>query len=179
MGPTERLALIQSGLSWWLDYPGFELWRLLNLILFVAVLAYILKRMGLGEAFRARRETIRRQLVRAQEERSAALTKLEEVEARLARLDEEVAAVREQARREAAAERERIARSTEEEARRLREGAERDIEHAGRVAQQELRRYAAEQSVRMAEEILRRDLRPEDDARLMNDYVEELGGLGH
>lgn len=164
-----------ESISWW-NYPGFEAWKFFNLFLFVGVLVYIL-RHPLSEALRARRETIRRDLMRAQEERNAALAKLEEVEARLARLDSEVASVREHAEKEAADERERIRLSAEDEARKLREQARREIESAGKVARQELRQYTAEQSVRLAEGMIRRDIRPEDDARLVDLNVEELGGI--
>jgi F-type H+-transporting ATPase subunit b len=165
-------------LPWWLNYPGFEAWKFINLGIFVLLLVYVLRR-PLGEAFRARREGIRRDLMRAQEERNAALAKLEEVEGRLARLDAEVASVREQAKREAEAERERIERATEEDARKLREQAQREIESAGKAARQELRRYAAEQSVQLAEQMIRRDMQPEDDARLVSLEIEELGGVKH
>lgn len=150
--------------------------RVFNLLVFVGLLFYILRR-PLAEALRSRRENIRAQLMRAQEERNAALAKLEDVNARLARLDAEVEAVRAQAQREASEERERIERATEEEMRRLREQAQREIESAAKTARAELRAYTAEQSVRLAEELIRRDLRPEDDARLMSEYVEDLGGL--
>jgi F0F1-type ATP synthase membrane subunit b/b' len=126
---------------------------------------------------RARREGIRRDLMRAQEERNAALAKLEEVEARLARLDVEVASLHEQSQKEAADERERIRRSTEEETQKLREQAQREIESAGKAARHELREFAAQQSVRLAEEMIRRDIKPEDDARLVSLRVEELGGV--
>ena len=59
----------------------------------------------------------------------------------------------------------------------LSEQAQREIEGASKAARAELRAYAAEQSVRLAEELIRREIRPEDDARLMNGYVEELGGI--
>lgn len=170
-------AFAEGGeVSWW-NYPGLELWKLINLLLFIGVL-YLILRRPVGDAMRARREGIRRDLMRAHEERNAALAKLEEVEARLSRLDAEVASVREQSQREAAEERERIRLSAEEEAQKLREQAQREIESAGKAARQELRRYAAEQSVRLAEEMIRRDIRPEDDARLVNLNIEELGGNG-
>lgn len=149
--------------------------KILNLLLFVAVAVYFLRR-PLKEKLQERREGIRRDLMRAQEERNAALQKLAEVEARLAKLDTEVETVREQARREAAEERARIERQAEEDARKLREQARREIESAGKAARAELREYAAEQSVRLAEEMIRHDMRPEDDERLVSDYVEELGG---
>lgn len=162
---------------WW-NYPGLEVWKLVNLLLFIGLLYFILRR-PVGDAMRTRREGIRRDLMRAQEERNAALAKLEEVEARLARLDTEVAGVREQAQKEAAEEHERIQRSAEDESRKLREQAQREIESAGKAARQELRRYAAEQSVQLAEEMIRRNIRPEDDARLVNLNVEGLGGDRH
>ncbi len=163
-----------SQAAWW-NYPGLEAWKFFNLFIFVGLLVYVLRR-PLRESLAARRESVRRELIRAREEHAAAESKLKEVETRLARLDSEVAAVRAQAEREAAEERERIARATEEEMRKLREQAQREIEGAGKAARQELRRYAAEQSTRLAEEIIRRDMRAEDDARLMSDYVESLGG---
>ncbi len=160
----------------WAFLPSSTLARIVNLAIFVAAL-YFLLRKPLAEAFRARREGIRQQLMRAQEERNEALAKLEEVEGRLARLDAEVEAIRAQAQKEAAEERARIERSTEEDIRKLREQAQREIESASKAARAELRAYAAEQSVRMAEELIRREIKPEDDARLINGYVEELGGI--
>lgn len=152
--------------------------KALSLLVFAGVLIYILRR-PVGQAFRDRREAIRRELMRAQEERNAALAKLAEVEGRLARLDSEVEAIRAQAQKDAAEERARIERQTEEEIRKIREQSRREIESAAKAARASLRAYAAEQSVRLAEEMIRRDIRPEDDARLVSEYVEELGGIRH
>jgi F-type H+-transporting ATPase subunit b len=173
---TNMFALAQGEAAPWWNIPSFEVWRWVNLIIFVGLFIYILRR-PVSEAMRARREGIRRDLMRAQEERNAALAKLEEVEARLVRLDVEVASLHEQSQKEAADERERIRRSTEEETQKLREQAQREIESAGKAARQELREFAAEQSVRLAEEMIRRDIKPADDARLVSLRVEELGGV--
>jgi len=178
------IALIMAeGAGWWtrlepyLDYPGFEAWKFINLAIFVSILTYILTRkVKLGEVFKARRESIKLELAQAKAERDAALEKLKEVEERLGRLDTEVARIKEQSVREAAEERERIAQSTTAEINRLSEQATREIESAGKVARKELRRYTAEQSVRLAEEIVRREIRPEDDARLIANNIDELGG---
>ena len=152
--------------------------KVFNLLLFAGVMIYIL-RGPVGQAFRDRRESIRRELMRAQEERNSALAKLAEVEGRLAQLDTEVEAIRAQARRDAEEERARVERQTEDEIRKIREQSQREIESAAKAARAGLRAYAAEQSVRLAEEMIRRDIRPEDDARLVSEYVEELGGIRH
>lgn len=116
--------------------------------------------------------------MRAQEERDAALAKLEDMRKRLATLDDEVAALRAQAVGDAEAEAARIERSTEADLSKLRDQAQREVESAGKTARAELRAFAADQSVRLAEEMIRREMRPEDDARLVQAYVEELGGVG-
>ena len=169
------IVLLAEGGAW--PVALSDVARVFNLFLFV-LLMYFLLRRPIGAAFRARQEGIRRDLMRAQEERDAALAKLEEVEGRLANLDAEVEAIRAQAERDAREERARIARSTEEDIRKLREQSRREIESAGKAARAELRAYAAEQSVRLAEDIIRREMRPEDDERLVKEYVEELGGVG-
>ena len=171
------ILLASEGEAAWWDYPGFELWKFVNLFVFVAILVFILTRkVKIGEAFKARRENIKRELAQAQRERDAALAKLKEVEERLGRLDSEVATIQEQSQREAAAERERIAKATEAELAKLGEQAKREIESAGKAAKHDLRNYAAETSVRLAEEIIRREMKPEDDVRLISRNVEELGG---
>ena len=150
--------------------------KLVNLLLFVGLMFYFLRRPIMG-AFGARQESIRSELMRAEEERAAATAKLEEVEGRLARLNAEVEAIRTQAQNEAAEERVRIEQAAEEEIKKIREQARREIESAAKAARAELRAFTAEQSVKLAEEMIRRDIRPEDDAHLAREYVEELGGV--
>lgn len=150
--------------------------KVANLLLFAGLMYYFLRR-PIKEAFRARQESIRSELMRAEEERDAAVAKLKEVEGRIARLDEEVGAIRANAQREATEERARVERATEEEIRKIREQARREIESAAKAARAELRAYAAEQSVSLAEQMIRRDIRPEDEAHLVREYVEELGGV--
>lgn len=161
---------------WW-NYPGLELWKFLNLGIFLAVGFYLHRRLKrpIREALRARREGIKRELQKAREERDLAFAKLAEVEARFEKLDAEVAAVKEKATAEAAAEKARLQAATEAEIAKMKEQAKREIESAGKVARHELRRFAAEESVRLAEEILEKEIRPEDDARLTSLTVTELG----
>jgi len=159
---------------WW-DYPGFEVWKFVNLALFVGLMVYVLMKADIRGAFRARGESIKAELEKARTERDAAVAKLKEVEERLAGLNDQVSSINQRSKAEAEAERQRIAQSTREEIAKLTSQAQRDIENAAKVAKLELKNFAAEQSIRLAEELIKRDMRPEDDARLMMHNVEEMG----
>jgi F-type H+-transporting ATPase subunit b len=171
------LMFAAADAPWW-NYPGFELWKFLNLALFIAAGIILHRIFGrpIGQALNARRESIKAELVRAREERDAALKQLEEVETRLAGMTSEIETIRQKAKAEAAAERERIHQSTELELQKLRETARREIESAGKVAMNDLRIFASKQSVHIAEDLIRRDLRPDDEDRLIRARVEGLGG---
>ena len=172
------LAWLPDGFERWLNYPGWEAWRFFNLLVFIAAGFYLHARFGrpIREALRSRSEGIRRELERARDERDQALAQLAEVEARFANLDGEIAKVKERTAMEAAGERERVRVATEEEISKLRDQAKREIESAGKAARHELRRFAADESVRLAEEILVREIKPDDDVRLTSQSVQELGG---
>lgn len=158
------------------NYPGFELWRFINLAIFVAIMIYLLKR-PLSESFKARREAIRADLIRAEQARQEALARLTATETKLARLDAETSNVIERARQEAEAETRRVAEQTEYEISRLREQANGEIERFAQRARAELRRYSAEESVRLAEEKIRRGINAEKDSRLIKSSIQAIGGL--
>ncbi|MGH9873421.1 MAG: hypothetical protein ACRD9S_13290 [Pyrinomonadaceae bacterium] len=174
------LRWIPEWLNPWINYPGLELWKFVNLLIFVVCALYLHRRFGrpIREALRSRGERIKHELIRAQEERDEALAKLAEVDNRFANLDSEVALIKERAIAEGEGERQRIKLATDEEISRLREQAKKEIESAGKAARHELRRLAALESVRLAEEILRIEISPDDDARLTNQSVNDLGRMG-
>ena len=166
---------------WWANYPGLELWKFFNLFLFIFVAWYLHRRFGrpIREALRVRGESIKRDLQKAREERDQALAKLAEVEARFTNLDAEVTVIKEKAFAEAQAEKTRLLALTESEISKMRDQAKREIESAGQAAKHELRKFAARESLKRAEQILEREIRPEDDARLISRSVEELGRTTH
>jgi len=160
----------------YLNFPGFEAWRFFNLAVFVAIMIYLVKK-PLTNAFKAKRETIRAELIKAEAEKQAAFAQLTATEAKLAGLDAEARAVRGRAEQEAEAEKSRIVEQTEFEANRLREQAASEIERKSRLARLELRRYSAEESIRLAEEKIRREITDETDARLVKASIQSIGGL--
>jgi len=174
----------QGGFSgWWhknaepvLNYPGFEAWKFFNLAIFIALMVYLLKK-PLSDAFKAKRETIRAELIRAEQEKQAALGQLTATEAQLARLDAETSDVQRKAEAEATAEKQRITAQTEFEIKKMREQAQSEIERTLKQKRLELRRFSAEESIRLAEEKIRREINPEKDAQLVKANIQSIGGL--
>ena len=166
---------------WWVNYPGLELWKFFNLFLFIAVVFLLHRWFGrpVREGLRSRRESIKRELQTARDERDQAMAKLAEVEARFTHLDAEVSAIKEKAFVEAEAEKARLLAATETEITKMRDQARREIEGAGQAAKHDLRKFAARESLRLAEQILEKEIRPDDDARLISRSVEELGRTPH
>lgn len=141
--------------------------KAINLVIFLAVM-YFLVRKPARDFYRQRLADVRAMLERAAKEKEAATAKLAEIDARLSRLDADLAEIRAAAEREAAAEQARLELETEAEANRLRQMAGREIESAKQSALVELREFAAGKAVDLAEEMLRRELTPEDDRRLVD-----------
>ncbi len=168
--------------GWWhkvepyLNYPGFEAWKFLNLSIFVAIMVYLLKK-PLSDVFKAKRETIRAELIKAEEQKQAALAELTAAEAKLANLDAEAENVIARAKEEAAAEKTRIARETDEEAKRLEGQAANEINRKSAQVRAELRRFSAEEAVRLAEAKLRSGINAESDSRLVKAGISAIGGM--
>jgi F0F1-type ATP synthase membrane subunit b/b' len=169
--------------EWWhksadpyLNYPGFEAWKFINLAIFLAIIVYLLRK-PLSDAFKTRRELIRAELIRAEEARRAAEARLIETESRLARLDAEKEIVLSRAEREAELEKQRISEQTEFEVAKLREQAENEINRTAQQARHELRKLSAEETIRLAEEMITQGMTPQADARLVRGNIQSIGGL--
>lgn len=160
----------------YLNIPGFEAWKFLNLAIFVAILVYLLKR-PLSGAFKAKREAIRAELIRAEEEKQAALSRLAEAEAKLTRLEAERAEILKRAQAEAAADKQRQIEQTQAEVEKLRRQAENEIARHAHLVRAELRRFSADKSIRLAEQKLRSQIDAEKDARLVKANIQSIGGL--
>lgn len=160
----------------YLNFPGFEVWKFINLAIFVGLLIYILKR-PLTAQFKAKRESIRAELIKAEEEKQAALTQLTAAEAKLAAIEAEKKSILKKAQEEAEAEKSNILNQTKAEIAKMREQAESEINRLVQVTKIELRRFSAEESVRLAEEKLRGTIDSDKDARLVKASIQEMGGL--
>ena len=160
----------------YLNFPGFEAWKFINLAIFIAIMVYLLKK-PLSGAFKAKRDLIRAELIKAEEEKQAALAKLAEADSKLSELDSEAAKIVEKAKSDAGAESQRIAEQAEAEAKRLRDQANSEIERKTKQVLNELRRFSAEESVRLAEEKIRKSMDAKLDEKLVKAGIKAIGGL--
>jgi F-type H+-transporting ATPase subunit b len=133
-------------------------------------------RSSLPGMFRSRTQSIRQTMEEAQRASADASRRLGEIESRLAKLNNEIAAMRAQAEAEGAAEEQRIHAAAEEEARKIVEAAGQEVESASRLARRELKAYAAELAVSLAEKRIRVDAKT--DQALVDGFVAELGRDG-
>ena len=177
---AETAKSSEGGFTAWYDryfnVPGFELWKFINLGVFIAVMVYLLKK-PLGDAFKAKRDAIRAELIRAEQEKQAATAKLTTAEGKLAQLDTEKENILRKAKEEAEAEKTRLANHTAADVERLKAQAEADLARLTGQQRNELRRFSAEESVRKAEEKLRAAIDGSTDARLVKASIAEIGGL--
>jgi len=157
----------------YLNYPGLEAWKFINLAIFVTA-GIIILRKPLAQALAARGESIKRELAKAQEERDQASQDLASADEQLARLNGDVESIRSNARKEAEEERERQKRAAIQETERLKAQAARELDLIQRAARKELQQFLAKRSVDLAKESVVQQLRPEDDLRMIRDRLSDF-----
>ena len=157
----------------WMNYPGLEFWKFFNLFVFIALMAYILRRK-ISEALGARRDAIKQELVDAQQRRERALAQVTEADTLLGRLDTEVQSLHKHAQQEAESERQRLAAATSKELEKLELQARRETETADKIARKQLRQFFAKRSIEVARNMVTRQMKPEDDVSLISESIGEL-----
>jgi F-type H+-transporting ATPase subunit b len=119
---------------------------------------------------------IARSLAEAKTAHEAAAKAQTEYQAKIRETQREIAALREQGQREAEAERQRLLQASREEAGRLVVQAKAEIEAETKRAKASLREEAAGIALAAAERLLGRAVTSDDQKRLAEQYVRELGG---
>ena len=157
----------------WVNYPGLELWKFADLAIFITA-AIIVLRKPLTNALEARRERIKSEIAQAEAERATAVEQLAEAQARLAHVNDDVEAIREQARQEVNQERQRQAEAAEKEIARLRAQAEREVGLARKAVHKTLRQFLASRSLQLAKQSVIIQLRPQDDDLFIKERIDEL-----
>ena len=158
--------------------PGLFIWTILTFLVLLTLLA----KFAWGPLLRAldsRQETIRKSLDDAQLARRE-LERLQQESARIirqARIDAE--AVISQSRRDAARLKEEMRQKARTEADAIVRNAERQIQLETERALQQIRHEAVDMSVMIASKILRRNLSKEDNEKLIDEALKQVGTGRH
>jgi F0F1-type ATP synthase membrane subunit b/b' len=149
------------------------LYKFINLALLVGALVYLLRK-PLADFFAQRSASIRKGLEEGRKALEASQAQLKSVEEKLQHLEEEIAAFKTSAGREMEAERQRWKLAAAEEAEKILQSARAQTEAAVRAAKLELKSYAAQQAVKLAEEIIRRRLDAAGRKRLVGEFLAQV-----
>jgi F-type H+-transporting ATPase subunit b len=124
-------------------------------------------------AFRARTAAIQRAMEEARRASEDANRRLGEIESRLSRLGDEIAAMKATGEAELAAEEARIKAAAEEDARKIVESAEQEIAAAAKAARRDLTNYAADLAISLAKKQIHVDANT--DSSLVRSFADRLG----
>jgi F-type H+-transporting ATPase subunit b len=147
--------------------------QLVNFAALIAVL-YFGGRKAVSAALQARHSQIKSDLASAAETRAAAQARFEQQEKRLASLEQEIAAIAASIKQEAEAEKQRLIAMAEDRAKRIRDESEFIIEQQVKQAEEDLRREVAIAAVALAEKIVRTQMMPADQQRLIDSFVGDI-----
>ena len=146
-----------------------------NFVVLAALVGWLLLKT-LPKAFRNRNTAIQKHLVDARTATEEASARLNSVEARLSKLDEQIAAMRTQADKDSAQDEQRIKTSVEEEKQKILAAAEQEITAATTLAHRQIQQYAAELAIDQAARKL--VVNAETDRLLIQSFAQRLTGNG-
>jgi F-type H+-transporting ATPase subunit b len=144
-----------------------------NFIVLAILLGWLLIKT-LPKTFRDRSTAIQKHLVDARTATEEASARLNSVESRLGKLDEQIAAMRAQAEKDSAHDEQRIKASVEEEKQKILTAAEQEISAATVQARKQLQQYAAELAIEQAARKL--VVTAETDRLLVQGFARRLAG---
>jgi F-type H+-transporting ATPase subunit b len=144
----------------------------LNFAVLAALLIWALAKT-LPKFFRDRTSVLQKELADARSATEEASVRLNSVEERLAKLDGQIAAMKEQAEKDAVGEEQRFRAAAEEEKNKILASAEQEIASATQQAQRQLQQYAAGLAVEQAAKRL--VITAETDRLLIKTFAQRLG----
>ncbi len=149
------------------------LYRVLNFSILVGVMYYITKK-PLANFLANRRESIRRTLQELELKKAEAEKKYEEYQGKLAALDEETRKIIEEYILEGEREKQKIIEAAKKQAQYIKEQAQFAIRQEVKLAKADLQQEIAEMTVKTAEEILRKNIKKKDHARLIDEFRKKV-----
>jgi len=150
-----------------------EIFKWINFAIVAGILIWVFAKI-LPPKFRANAEKISSAITKASAAKAEADRQLRDAEQRLARLEEEVRALRGEAEKESAAEAERIRVLAASDVEKVGLAAKTEIEAAERAARIELKALAAKLAVDGAESLVAKQLTPQTQDALIAGFVKSL-----
>lgn len=145
----------------------------LNFVVLAILVGWFLLKT-LPKTFRDRSSAIQKHLVDARTATEEASARLNSVESRLGKLDEQIAAMRAQAEKDAALDEQRIKAAVEDEKQKILKSAEQEISAATVQARKQLQQYAADLAIEQAARKL--VVTAETDRLLVQGFARRLTG---
>ena len=149
-------------------------WRTINFIALVIILVKFLAK-PIGSGLSGRRKQIQEELEELEAKRDKAERSYKEFEARLAGMEKEMETIVEKAVAQAENEKERILKEAERAAEDIKRQAEAAVKAEIVDAKRRLRDEIADQAAAMAEELIVKNLTPEDQIAITEQYLERVG----
>ena len=142
----------------------------------LALLYYGVGRKPLAEGLKSRRATIVKDIEEAQRMKREAEARAKEYQAKLANLEDELAATKRALEDAGKTDRERIVKEAEEKAARLQKDASFLLDQEMKQMRQDLVRETVEIAVAAAEDLLKKRVTPEDQDRMAEEFLRSLEG---
>jgi F-type H+-transporting ATPase subunit b len=153
--------------------PGWIL-KIANIVLFVGVLAYFVGG-PMKKGFAARSEAIKRAADEARERREKADRMAGDIQARLAAIELEVKAIHERALAEGERQKRELLAAAEAESQKILAAARTEVDNRLKHARTELTEYAGQLASERAEQILREKITDQDQKKLFQESLREVG----
>ena len=148
-------------------------WQVANFIIFVGILYYFLNQ-PVRDYLASRHTAIRKDLDEAAALRASANEQLAKIDAKLQALPGELTALRARGAEEIKAEDQRIAQQAAADRDRMLEQTRREIDLQVRLAKKDILEHAANLSVQLATERIKKDVTPADQERLIDRYLTQV-----
>ena len=156
------------------DSTAGLIFRWLNFLIVFGGMAWLIAKYG-GAFFRDNAKEIAASIVQATAEKEEALRELHAVEAKIERLDKDIADMREQARQNWEAESQRLHSSGVAEIEKINQAARAEVGASERAAQEQLREIAASLAVRDAAALVSSRMNSDLRARIFQGFLADLG----
>ena len=149
------------------------LWKWANFAILAVGLGYLMAK-NLPAVFSSRTKEIQKGISESQQMKQDAERRSAEMDSRLNSLGADIERFRVQSAAEMQQEGERIGRETAAQLKKIEEHAAVEIESVGKTARRQLKEYAAELALGLAEERLRTRIDSATESKLVDDFVRDL-----